>query len=325
LVLQHDGRDKAVFYNGLNGLESGGLVFTIRLQDTTTGAGYELIEVTDALQTEAEAILAALHQFTPALQPPQVTTISQANQYFITFDTCLDLDAGQQKPAGEITCDLQLKKVSGSQRVTLQPLNQAVFNFKDSFSAQPSIADCRELEALNTVKKTELGAAETYYCYQTSTGRYGWLALRGMTADGASLDWKTSSAAADLPRAGVAGTGEYDAGITVKDMTIPDGTVMQPGQTFTKTWQLLNKGTSTWTTGYALRFESGDRLGAAYEVALTSEVPPGGAVNVSVEMTAPLEPGEYTGHWVMRNASGRRFGMGEDGSKTFWVTIVVEE
>ena len=325
LVLQYEGRDKAVFYNGLNGLESGELVFTIRLQDTTTGAGYDLIEVTDSIQAEAESILAAVHQFTPTLQPPQEAAVSQGKLYFLAYETCFDLDAGMQKPDEDLTCDLSMKKVAGSQKISLQPLNQAVYNFTDGFDTQPSAEVCQALEVLNTVKIPELEPDDTFYCYQTSTGQYGWLALRGMTPDGASLDWYTGSTAGDLPHSGIAGSSEYDMGITVKDMTIPDGTVLKPGETFIKTWQLLNKGTSTWTTGYALRFESGERMGAAYEVGMPSEVSPGGAVNVSVEMVAPIQPGEYTGHWVLRNASGHRFGLGEDGSKTFWVTIMVEE
>ena len=34
------------------------------------------------------------------------------------------------------------------------------------------------------------------------------------------------------------------------DITIPDDTKMQPGQTFTKVWRLQNIGTCTWTNAY---------------------------------------------------------------------------
>ncbi|MCE5207506.1 MAG: hypothetical protein LLG42_04260 [Chloroflexi bacterium] len=325
-VLQYENKDKAVFYNSLEGLDSGGLVFNIRLQDMTTGAGYDLIEVKDADQLEAESILASLHQFTPALSRPGERIISQGEKYFLTFESCFDLDEGMQKPEDDITCDFVVKKVPGSsnQKVSFQPMNQAVYDFKTDFAEPPATGDCAASEELKTVQKTELVLDESYICFQTSVGRYGSFMLRGMTSDGVSFDWQTSSTVGVLKQSTIEGSGEWDVAVTLKDMSIPDGTVMKPGEVFTKTWQLLNKGTSTWTTDYAIRFETGNRLGAPYEVAIPSEVPPDGAVNISVEMTAPLEPGEYTGHWVMRNASGHRFGMGADGSKTFWVLIVVE-
>jgi hypothetical protein len=33
----------------------------------------------------------------------------------------------------------------------------------------------------------------------------------------------------------------------VADITIPDGTNLAPGETFVKTWRIVNSGTSTWT------------------------------------------------------------------------------
>jgi hypothetical protein len=325
-ALQYEGIDKEVFYHGLDGLESGGLVFTLRLRDTTPGTSYKLIQVPDQEQMEAEGILASLRQFAPQAAAEEARVISQGKKYFLSFETCFDLDGGTQKAADDITCDVLLEKISGNtQKVSVQPLNGAVYNFINSFDGLPDFGDCVGQEGLLTVRKTELELNQKGYCYQTSSGRYGAFVLQGMTADGVSFDWQTGSTAGELPLASVRGSGTWDAGVMVKDMTIPDGTVMSPGETFTKTWQLVNKGTSTWTTDYAVRFESGDRLGAAYETALSSNVPPEGAVNISVEMTAPMEPGEYTGHWVLRNVSGQSFGLGEDGSKTFWVTIVVEE
>ena len=55
------------------------------------------------------------------------------------------------------------------------------------------------------------------------------------------------------------------------------------------------------------------------------QVYPGGVVNVSVPMAAPQEPGEYESHWVLRDAEGRTFGVGEGGDETFWTIIVVED
>jgi hypothetical protein len=40
-------------------------------------------------------------------------------------------------------------------------------------------------------------------------------------------------------------------------------------------------------------------------------------------MVAPQEPGTYRSEWVLRDAQGRPFGVGNN--ETFWVEIVVEE
>src|ERR1700704_1212338 len=46
-----------------------------------------------------------------------------------------------------------------------------------------------------------------------------------------------------------------DAATFVSDVTIADGTVMKPGQSFTKTWRISNSGSTTWK-GYSLNFLS---------------------------------------------------------------------
>src|SRR2546425_1285912 len=84
--------------------------------------------------------------------------------------------------------------------------------------------------------------------------------------------------------------------------TIPDNSVMNPGQSFTKTWTLRNCGTTTWTTGangYTLDFQSGSQMSVAGYVTLASSVAPNGQTTFSVAMTAPTTPGTYTGSWRM--------------------------
>ena len=46
----------------------------------------------------------------------------------------------------------------------------------------------------------------------------------------------------------------------IADVTVPDGTVYAPGAGFLKTWRLKNVGTCTWSTFYAMVFESGNKL-----------------------------------------------------------------
>jgi hypothetical protein len=93
----------------------------------------------------------------------------------------------------------------------------------------------------------------------------------------------------------------------VSDISIPDGTNLSPGETFVKTWRIVNSGTSTWTTAYALTYISGAQMGGPAKVSLTTEVAPGKTVDISVNMTAPTAAGQHIGYWKMSNASGALF------------------
>jgi len=72
------------------------------------------------------------------------------------------------------------------------------------------------------------------------------------------------------------------------DITVPDDTVMQPGQSFTKTWRLVNNGTCKWTRLYAVVFFSGNPMGAHQNNYLNAEVLPGQSIDVSVEFIVPV-------------------------------------
>jgi hypothetical protein len=98
-----------------------------------------------------------------------------------------------------------------------------------------------------------------------------------------------------------------DSAVYVTDVTIPDGTTFQPGDTFKKTWQIKNAGTSTWTTAYRLAYVAGDQMGGPASVPVPNEVGPGQTVNISVDLKAPADSGEYTGYWRMMNANGKLF------------------
>src|SRR5512140_2023784 len=55
-------------------------------------------------------------------------------------------------------------------------------------------------------------------------------------------------------------TSNCDNANFVTDVTIPDETVIDPGETFTKTWRIRNAGTCSWTPSYAVVFVSGNRM-----------------------------------------------------------------
>jgi hypothetical protein len=113
-----------------------------------------------------------------------------------------------------------------------------------------------------------------------------------------------------------------DQATFVGDVTIPDGTVVTPGQSFVKTWRLLNSGTCTWNTDYTLAFAGGTRMGGPAAIPLPGIVAPGSTVDLSVALTAPASNGTYGGYWQLYNDDGAPFGL-SSGSDTIVVRVVV--
>lgn len=111
----------------------------------------------------------------------------------------------------------------------------------------------------------------------------------------------------------------------VKDVTVPDGMVFKPDRDFTKTWQVKNIGTCTWTKNYALVYVSGERMTGDKVTNLSRSVAPGQTIDISIELTAPVEAGKHVGYWALRNASGKVFGIGPKALEAFWVSIRVEK
>ncbi len=81
----------------------------------------------------------------------------------------------------------------------------------------------------------------------------------------------------------------------ITDVTIPDGTVLKPGEAFTKKWRLRNTGTCAWN-GFTLVFDSGDAMGSPASEPI-GVVNPGQEVDLDVNMTAPNSAGNYRGYW----------------------------
>ena len=98
-----------------------------------------------------------------------------------------------------------------------------------------------------------------------------------------------------------------DNSVYISDVTIPDGTLVAPGQTFTKTWKVSNNGTCAWTATYQIIFISGDAMGGK-ATAIGKIVNPGESVDVSVTLTAPAAAPNITGTWRLSNDKGQPFG-----------------
>ncbi len=107
----------------------------------------------------------------------------------------------------------------------------------------------------------------------------------------------------------------------VKDVNIPDGSQINPGASFTKTWRLRNAGVCTWS-GYSLVFDSGDLMGGVPQSFGT--VSPGQEADLSVNFTAPTSSGSYRSYWRIRNSSGVLIPvLGGTQGKSFFVDIKV--
>ncbi len=109
----------------------------------------------------------------------------------------------------------------------------------------------------------------------------------------------------------------------VKDVTIPDNTRMDPGEDFEKIWRLENVGTCSWTTDYSVVFDSGNIMGGSPSFTLDSEIPADATMDLPIQFTAPLTNGTHRGNWMLRNANGLLFGLGDEADSPFWVQIVV--
>jgi len=94
----------------------------------------------------------------------------------------------------------------------------------------------------------------------------------------------------------------------MNDVTIPDNTAVTPGQTFTKTWKVVNNGSCAWDAGFKFTFTGGDAMsGATYT--LPSAVAVNATVDLSITMTAPAnKTGKVQGNWRMSTAGGQFFG-----------------
>ena len=106
------------------------------------------------------------------------------------------------------------------------------------------------------------------------------------------------------------------------DVTIPDGSTLNAGESFTKTWALENTGSCSWNTNFQVIFSSGNSLSASSAVNLPAFVSPGQTVDVSVNMVAPENNGSFEGFWLLRSDTGAVFGLGS-GNTPFFVQINV--
>ena len=105
---------------------------------------------------------------------------------------------------------------------------------------------------------------------------------------------------------------------------MPDGTVLETGEYFTKSWTLQNNGTYTWHKGYKLIFWDGNRLGGSFEYPFFDDVAPGETMAMPIQLLAPDSAGTYSGSWKIKTPSGCIFGVGQYNAPIY-VSIDVRE
>jgi hypothetical protein len=135
-----------------------------------------------------------------------------------------------------------------------------------------------------------------------------------VTATLTPLPLPTATLIASLPTAtlsssssSIGSSSACDNSVYVSDVTIPDGTVFEPNEPFTKTWGIQNTGTCTWSSNYNIIFSSGEDM-SGEATSIGQSVAPGSKAEISVELIAPESDGTYTSYWILENGSGTAFG-----------------
>lgn len=93
----------------------------------------------------------------------------------------------------------------------------------------------------------------------------------------------------------------------ISDLTLPDGTVVQPGQSLDKRWQVENTGSCNWDIRYRLKLIAGPDLGAAIDQALYPARSNTQAL-IRIIFTAPDESGVQRSAWQAHDPQGEPFG-----------------
>ncbi len=103
----------------------------------------------------------------------------------------------------------------------------------------------------------------------------------------------------------------------IEDLTIPDGSAVDPGSEIDKRWSVQNTGTCDWGQDYRLLRLDDSELGGAEEMALYP-ARAGSVAVLRVEVRAPNLPGTYQARWQARAPNGELFG------DVVYVLVVVE-
>ena len=104
----------------------------------------------------------------------------------------------------------------------------------------------------------------------------------------------------------------------VRDVTIPNGTVMVPNEHFIKVWKIENVGSCIWDK--QIKFVPvGSNPFTDDLTSVPGDVRPGKTIEIAVDLITPSSTGTYTGKWFF-SAGGRR--IGDKGNDNPFITVV---
>merc|ERR1712159_300019 len=106
----------------------------------------------------------------------------------------------------------------------------------------------------------------------------------------------------------------------VSDATVPDGTMMQPHQSFNKKW-LVKTGAKAWPAGCTLVHVGGHPMGTRcrkHKKFAVGAVPANSEIEVMVVLQAPKRSRDFVSKWRMCTPDGVQFG------DTMWASIRVQ-
>ncbi|HWQ46289.1 MAG TPA: NBR1-Ig-like domain-containing protein [Longilinea sp.] len=103
--------------------------------------------------------------------------------------------------------------------------------------------------------------------------------------------------------------------VFISDVTYPDNTPVEPGQSIIKQWEVQNSGTCDWDENYRLRLVAGPSLGAGEEQALYPALSGSTAV-IEIQFTASDSTGQVISAWQAYDPNGQPFGE--------WIYIIVD-
>ena len=93
----------------------------------------------------------------------------------------------------------------------------------------------------------------------------------------------------------------------LEDITIPDGTGVNPQEMLDKRWLVQNSGTCNWDHRFSIRLIAGPDMGAKSEMSLFP-ARSGNQAEIHIQFTAPREPGVYRSAWQAADPDGNLFG-----------------
>jgi len=104
----------------------------------------------------------------------------------------------------------------------------------------------------------------------------------------------------------------------VSDVSVHDGSIIAPGNSFEKTWRVINNGKVKFPAGTRLINVGGHILSFPATGILVDQIDPGHMQDITIRLIAPKSSGRYVSYFRLITPDNERFGM------RLWVDIVVD-